>query len=118
MTRLTRMTLLAAMAVAAPASAQDFMQYADPDGDGKVTSAEFSAFANGAWDYLAQGAESVKWAELGADAKAAFHGAKPDANGVLTKAAFLAASPDRFKLLDKNGDGAIDAKELSEGLQP
>jgi len=110
-----------ALAVAAvPASAQDvdLMQYADANGDGKVTAEEFAQFREQGWNYFAQGAEKVKLADMDAMAKGAFAGVAPDADGYITKAAYLAATPARFKAADKNGDGVLDRDELNNSVKP
>jgi len=106
--------------VAVPVSAQDMdlMQYADTNGDGKVTPEEYAAFREGGWNYFAQGAEKVKLADMDAMAKGAFAGVEPDAEGYVTKAAYLAATPARFKAADKNGDGTLDRDELNNSVKP
>lgn len=104
---------------AATAMAQDVdvMQYADTNGDGKVTPAEYSAFLGQAWDYLMQSAEKVKAADVDPMAKGLVVGVTPDADGNITKAAFLAAAPAKFKAADKNGDGTLDAAELNASMK-
>jgi Ca2+-binding EF-hand superfamily protein len=106
---------LTILSVATPAFAQgfDMMGMADTDHDGKVTLAEFTAFRETGWGYFAQGAESVKAADLPDMAKNAFKGIKPDANGMVTHAAYTAATPAMFKQADKNGNGSLDAEELA-----
>ena len=96
----------------------DLMQYADTDMDGKVTLTEYTAFMEQAWMYFVQGADQVKVADLDPMAKPVFSGVTPDANGVVTKAAFLAAAPGRFKAADTNGDGVLNAAELNGSMQP
>ena len=96
----------------------DLMQYADTDMDGKVTLAEYTAFMDQGWMYFAQGAEQVKVADLDPMAKPLFNGITPDANGVVTKAAFMAAAPGRFKAADTNGDGVLTAAELNGSMAP
>ena len=120
--RLGKFVGLAAAALicaTAPALAQDVdvMQYADTNGDGKVTQEEYAAFLGQAWDYLMQSAEKVKVADASAQAKPLLNGVTPDANGEVTKAAFLAAAPAKFKLADKNGDGTLDAAELNASMK-
>ena len=107
------------LCVAAPALAQDVdvMQYADGNGDGKVTPEEYTAFLGQAWDYLMQNAEKVKVANADPQAKPLLAGITPDANGEVTKAAFLAAAPAKFKLADKNGDGTLDSAELNGSMK-
>ena len=108
------------MCLAAPVSAQemDLMQFADPNGDGKVTSDEFTAFSAQGWDYFAQGAEKVKVADVDPMAKPSFVGTTPDAEGYVSKAAYTAAVPGRFKAADKNGDGALTKAELDASMAP
>jgi hypothetical protein len=96
----------------------DLMQFADPNGDGKVTPDEFAAFREGGWNYFSQGAEKVKLADLDPMAKGAFVGVTPDADGYVTRAAYLAATPARFKAADKNGDGVLDREELNNSVKP
>ena len=109
----------ALVCVAAPALAQDVdvMQFADGNGDGKVTVEEYTAFLGQAWDYLLQSAEKVKVAEADPMAKPLLSGVTPDANGVVTKQAFLAAAPVKFKAADKNGDGTLDSAELNASMK-
>ena len=95
----------------------DLMQYADADGNGKVTAAEFTSFSEQAWSYLSQGADKVKYADLDDMGKGAFNGIAPDATGFITKDAYMAAAPGRFKAADKNGDGVLDAAELNASMQ-
>jgi len=110
---------VAMVALSAPASAQmDMMQFADPNGDGKVTAEEFTAFREGGWDFFSQGAEKVKLADLDEMGKGAFAGIKPDADGTVTKAAYMAVTADRFKAADKNGDGTLDRDELNNSMKP
>ncbi len=105
--------------VAAPALAQDadVMQYADTNSDGKVTPEEYTAFLGTAWNYFTQSAEKVKVAGLDPMAKGLVSGVTPDADGMVTKEALLAAAPAKFKAADKNGDGALDATELNASMQ-
>ena len=112
-------SVMALVCGAAPALAQDVdvMQYADGNGDGKVTQEEYAAFLGMAWDYLMQSAEKVKVADADPMAKPLLAGITPDANGEVTKAAFLAAAPVKFKAADKNGDGTLDAAELNGSMK-
>ncbi|MBW8745875.1 MAG: hypothetical protein JF628_16350 [Sphingomonas sp.] len=110
---------VAMVALSAPASAQmDMMQFADPNGDGKVTAEEFTAFREGGWNFFSQGAEKVKLADLDEMGKGAFTGVKPDADGTVTKAAYMAVTADRFKAADKNGDGTLDRDEINNSMKP
>ncbi len=105
--------------VAGPALAQDadVMQYADTNSDGKVTAQEYAEFLGTAWNYFTQSAEKVKVAGLDPMAKGLVSGVTPDADGMVTKAALLAAAPVKFKAADKNGDGVLDAAELNASMQ-
>ena len=110
---------VAMAALSVPAHAQmDLMQFADPNGDGKVTPEEFAAFREGGWNFFSQGAEKVKLADLDEMGKGAFSGVKPDADGTITKAAYMAVTADRFKVADKNGDGTLDHDELNNSIKP
>ena len=104
-------------ATAALAQDVDVMQYADTNGDGKVTVQEYSAFLAQAWDYLMQSAAKVKPADVDPMAKGLIAGVTPDADGFITKDAFLAAAPAKFKTADKNGDGVLDAAELNGSMR-
>ena len=119
--RLIKILIISAAAVvcatAAIAQDVDVMQYADTNGDGKVTTEEYSAFLGQAWDYLMQSAEKVKAADVDPMAKGLIIGVTPDADGFITKAAFLAAAPAKFKAADKNGDGVLDAAELNASMR-
>ena len=112
-------SVVSLVCAAAPALAQDVdvMQYADTNGDGKVTVEEYTAFLGQAWDYLLQSAEKVKVADADPMAKPLLSGVTPDANGVVTKQAFLAAAPAKFKAADKNGDGSLDSAELNASMK-
>ena len=105
--------------IAAPALAQDadVMQYADTNSDGKVTPQEYAAFLDTAWNYLTQSAEKVKVADLDGTAKGLVSGVTPDADGMVTKAAVIAAASAKFKAADKNGDGVLDAAEMNASMQ-
>ena len=103
---------------AAQAQDVDLMQYADPNGDGKVTMEEYTSFSDQGWGFFSQGADKVKVADLDDMAKGAFNGVAPDANGFVTKDAYMAAVPARFKSADKNGDGVLNAAELNSTMKP
>jgi len=102
----------------AHAQDMDMMQFADPDGDGKVTATEFTAFADAGWGFFSQGADKVKVADLEPMAQASFVGVTPGADGTVDKASYMAAVPARFKAADKNGDGVLDAAELNGSMKP
>ncbi len=116
--RIVGVAVAALLCAARVAVAQDAeaMQYADTNSDGKVTAEEYAAFLGTAWNYFIQGADKAKVAELDPAAKGLVSGVAPDADGVLTKEAFLAAAPAKFKAADKNGDGVLDATELSDSM--
>ena len=111
---------IAMAALSGPASAQDMdlMQFADGNGDGKVTPEEFAAFREQGWGFFSQGAEKLKLADMDPMAKNAFTGVTPDADGFVDKKAYLDATPARFKAADKNGDGTLDRDELNNSLKP
>ena len=119
--RLIRILGVSAALVFSTASAMaqdvDVMQYADTNGDGKVTQEEYAAFLGQAWDYLMQSADKVKAANVDPMAKGLIVGVPVDADGNITKAAFLAAAPAKFKAADKNGDGTLDAAELNASMK-
>ena len=103
---------------AAHAQDIDLMQYADTNMDGKVTADEYTAFTAQGWEFVSQGADKVKVADVDPQAKAIFTGIAPDADGFVTKAAYLAAGPGRFKAADKDGDGVLTAVELNGSMKP
>src|SRR5689334_20227946 len=76
----------------------DLMQLADTDGDGKVTLEEYQAFTEQGWGFISQGADKVKVADLDDQAKLAFFGIQPDAQGYITHKMYTDAAPVRFKL--------------------
>ena len=119
--RLGRILIISAAALvcatAALAQDVDVMQYADANSDGKVTPQEYAAFLDQAWNYMTQSADKVKVADADPMAKGLISGVTPDASGVVTKAAFLAAAPAKFKTADKNGDGVLNAAELNASMQ-
>lgn len=119
--RFTRSLLVIAASVAcataAPAQDVDVMQFADTNADGKVTPEEYAAFLGQAWDYLTQGAASVKAANADQGAKGLIAGVTPDADGNVNKAALVAAAPSKFKTADKNGDGVLDSAELNASMR-
>ena len=119
--RFTRSLVILAASVfcATAALAQDIdvMQYADTNGDGKVTPEEYTAFLGQAWDYLTQSADKVNAASADAAAKGLVSGVTPDADGNVTKAALLAAVPAKFKAADKNEDGVLDGTELNASMR-
>jgi hypothetical protein len=102
---------------AALAQDVDAMQFADTNGDGKVTAEEYAAFSEQAWGYFAHGADKFKVADVDPTGKGLFASAPKDADGYVTKAAFMAAAPARFKAADKNGDGVLDAAELNASIR-
>lgn len=91
----------------------NFVALIDTDKDGKISLAEYTAFSETRWGRISQGADKVKVADLQGFQANAVAGIAPDADGNVTKAAYLAAQPARFKAADTNGDGTLDAAELT-----
>lgn len=91
----------------------NFMALVDADKDGKISLAEYTAFAEQRWGRISQGADSVKPASLQGFQANAFAGIAPDASGSVTKAAYLAAQPAKFKAADTNGDGSLSEAEFT-----
>lgn len=106
------------MALGGSAVAQGFdpMAMADLNQDGKVSLEEYAGFNEMGWGFFSGGRDKVKVADLPPMAKPSFEGVTPDAQGYVTKAMYTAADPIKFKVLDKNGDGFLDAAELQAGL--
>lgn len=92
------------------------MQFADPNGDGRVTLDEYTVFQGQAWGYIAQGAEKVKVADLPDMMKPIVAGVAPDRDGFVAHEAFTAYIPARFKAADTDGDGTLTAAELKASL--
>lgn len=113
---------LALGALAAPqaAMAQDFdlMQFADSDGDNKVSPEEFAAFREQGWGFFAQGAAKMKVADMNPMAQGAMTGIPTDAEGNITHEAYTKAGPEKFKAADTNGDGSLSAEELMKAMRP
>ena len=111
---------IAAASLSGAAVAQDFdlMQFADTDSNGKVSAEEYAAFVEQGWGFISQGAESVKVADLDPMMQGAFSGVPVNAEGVITHAAYTAATPDRFKAADKDGDGSLSKEELTATMAP
>jgi hypothetical protein len=111
----------AAALIGIPAMAQapelqqqiDLMQLADTNGDGKVTLEEYQAFTEQGWGFVSQGADKVKIADLDDQAKLAFFGIQPDAQGYVTQKMYLDAAPARFKLFDTDKNGSLNADEIN-----
>lgn len=112
----------AGIVAAAAASAQapefqqqpmDLMSLADTNGDGKVTLEEYQAFTEQGWSVVSQGADKVKVADLDDQAKLAFFGIQPDAQGDVTHKMYTDAAPARFKLFDADKNGSLSADELN-----
>ncbi len=86
---------------------------ADTNGDGKVTLEEYQAFTEQGWDFVSQGADKVKVADLDDQAKLAFFGIQPDAQGYVTHKMYTDAAPARFKLFDTDKNGSVNADEIN-----
>ena len=93
--------------------AMDLMPIADTNNDGKVTDEEYRFFSEHGWGVVSQGRDQVKWAELDQSAQVAFVGITPNAEGVITRQMYLDAVPGRFRMFDRNGDGALSSVELN-----
>lgn len=91
----------------------DLMQLADTDGDGKVTLEEYQAFTEQGWGFISQGADKVKVADLDDQAKLAFFGIQPDAQGYVTHKMYTDAAPARFKLFDTDKNGSLNVDEIN-----
>ena len=91
----------------------DLMQLADANGDGKVTLEEYQAFTEQGWSYVSQGQDKVKLSDLDDQAKLAFFGIQPDAQGFVTHKMYLDAAPVRFKLFDTDKNGSLNADEIN-----
>jgi hypothetical protein len=116
-----KMVVLAALVAAASigagrAQAQDMMSFADTNMDGKVSLEEYKAFIAQGWMFLAMGAEKVKAADVDPMFKGAFAGVPVDADGYITQAAWNGSAEARFKAADKNGDGSLNAEELTASM--
>lgn len=91
----------------------DLMQLADANGDGKVTLEEYQVFTKQGWGFVSQGEDKVKVADLDDQAKLAFFGIQPDAQGYVTHKMYLDAAPMRFKLFDTDKNGTLNADEIN-----
>lgn len=91
----------------------DLMSLADANSDGKVTLEEYQAFTEQGWGFVSQGADKVKIADLDDQAKLAFFGIQPDAEGYVTHKMYTDAAPSRFKLFDADKNGSLNADELN-----
>ena len=108
--------LAAATVMAGGAQAQDMMSFADTNMDGKVSLEEYKAFLAQGWMFLAMGADKIKVADIDPMYKAAFAGVPADADGYITAAAWNGSADARFKTADKNGDGSLNAEELTASM--
>lgn len=101
--------------VAPPAIAQgfDIMSMADSDRNGEVTLEEWTAFSEQGWDYISQGQEKVKVADLDQFSQMAFTGVEPDAEGYVDRQAYIDAIPRRFEMVDRDRSGTLKADELA-----
>ena len=112
--------LVSTAVLAGPARAQDqdLMQFADTNGDGKVTLAEYTDFLAQGWMFIAMGADKMKLADVDPMFKGMFAGVPVDADGNITQAAWMGSAPARFKAADKDGNGTLDSKELNASMGP
>ncbi len=99
-------------AAAAP-QIPNLMPFADTDQDGKVTIEEYKAFSEQGWGVVAQNKDEVNFAALDQMSQIAFVGVMPNAKGIITRQMYIDAIPARFKMLDRNGDGALNSDELN-----
>jgi hypothetical protein len=99
-----------------PGGGVNIMERLDTDKDGKISLAEYTAFAEQRWTRIANGADSVKPADLQGFQANALAGIAPDANGSVTKAAYLAAQPAKFKAADTDGNGSLSEAEMMASL--
>ncbi|HEY1125972.1 MAG TPA: hypothetical protein VGE65_10080 [Sphingobium sp.] len=106
-------TAVSAQAPELQQQAMDLMPLADANGDGKVTLEEYQAFTEQGWGFVSQGADKVKVADLDDQAKLAFFGIQPDAQGYVTHKMYSDAAPERFKLFDADKNGSLNADELN-----
>lgn len=91
----------------------DLMPIADTNRDGQVSTEEYRAFSEQGWGFAAQGRNEVRLGELDPLSRTAFVGITPDSDGVITRQAYIDAIPERFGMLDQNGDGVLSADELN-----
>jgi Ca2+-binding EF-hand superfamily protein len=98
------------------ARAQDLMSFADTNMDGKVSLEEYKVFLAQGWMFIAMGADKMKLADVDPMFKGAFTGVPVDAEGYVTQAAWNGSAEARFKAADKNGDGSLNAEELTAAM--
>ncbi|MBO9574409.1 MAG: EF-hand domain-containing protein [Sphingobium sp.] len=120
------LTVFAGTALVAPVQAQppgggaggppNFMQFVDTDKDGKVSQAEYTAFAQARWGRISQGADTVKPADLQGFQASALAGITPAADGTVSKAAYEASIPAKFKAADTDGNGSLSEAELTASM--
>jgi hypothetical protein len=96
----------------------DLMPLADANGDGKVTLEEYEAFTEQGWGLASQGMDKVKISDLDDQAKLAFVGIQPDAQGYVTHKMYVDAAPTRFTLSDTDKNGSLNADEINGRTQP
>jgi hypothetical protein len=104
------------LAGVATAQGIDLMQFADGNGDGKVTPAEYVSFSQQTWDYFAPGSDKVEVSKLEPMGQAAVKGVQADAAGFVTKADYLASADARFKAADTDHDGTLSGAELNASM--
>lgn len=82
----------------------------DADGDASISSEEFNAFSNFAFDAMdtdKNGTLSQSEVEAHADADA-FGRADADGSGAVSKGEFMSRMDENFKAADKDGDGILN----------
>lgn len=91
----------------------DLMPIADTSRDGVVSAEEYRTFSEQGWEFAAQGRDEIRLGELSPISRTAFVGIMPRADGAITRQMYIDAIPQRFRMLDRNGDGVLNADELN-----
>ena len=113
MTNASEMPQSAIPSPALQSESMNLMPFADTNRDGKVTADEYTAFSEQGWGFVAHDGSEVNFADLDKSAQVAFLGVIPNKHGVITRQMYIEAIPARFKMLDRNRDGTLDADELN-----
>jgi len=98
---------------AATVQAMDLMAIADTNGDGSVSAGEYDVFSRQGWMFVSQGKDAVKFAELDEVGKLGVLGILPNAEGLITRQMYHDAIPARLRMLDRDGDNALNSDELN-----